>query len=89
MDLIAATLVMWKMVVGFGMWRGAVFFKEKWAWNELDIDAYKVERSEKPEDDEESESIYSKFAYHSRGLEENLPLNQNDQDSGEVNKPSC
>ena len=43
MDLIAGTLVMWKMVIGFGMWRGAVFFKTKWAWEELNVDAYKSE----------------------------------------------
>ena len=56
--------------------------QEKWAWNELDIDAFKAEKSDKPAEEDAPESIYSKFAYHSRGLEDEKQLDHNE--SGEV-----
>lgn len=53
---------MWKMVIGFGMWRSVVFFKQQWVWEELDVSTYKAEVV-----DEDEEDVYSKFNYNSQG----------------------
>ena len=62
LELIASTLVMWKLVVGFGMWRSVVFFKHQWVWQEIDVSAYK---SATPDPDEES--LYTRLTYNTMG----------------------